>query len=240
MDEWIAQADGKRWHMRGGEALAGPPPAGLEVVSCGEAGAAEVMVPALLPGAREYVAPAGPLPAYVQESPKGRLDCAAARAAGLLAERPQFDGIACITGARCHWLRISAGELVAFQSSLTGRLIAAFGEPDPGAGFEEAVSRSLSRPQALAADLAAAELGGQAGAITGHFVGADLAAARPWWLGMEVVVIGDGPLAEAYAAALAGQGAAPGRLGGEQALRAGLWALRRAQRGGRDQTASAG
>ena len=240
MDEWIAQADGKRWHMRGGEVVAGPPPEGLAVVSCGEAGAAKVMVPALLPGARGYVAPAGPLPAYAQESPRGRLGCAVARAAGLLAERPGFDGIACITGARCHWLRISAGELVAFQSSLTGRLIASFGEADPGAGFEKALSRSLSRPQALAADLAVAELEGQAGAITGHFTGTDLAAARPWWLGMEVVVIGDGPLADAYAAGLANQGVAPGRLGGEQALLAGLWALRQAQRGGRDQTASAG
>ncbi len=239
MDEWIAQADGKRWHMRGGEALGTRPPEGLPVVSCGE-GAAEIAVPALLPGAREYVAPAGPLPDYIQESPRGRLGCAAARAAGLLAERRGFDGIACITGARCHWLRISAGELVAFQSSLTGRLIAAFGPPDTGAGFADALSRSLSRPQALAADLAVAELGGQAGAITGHFVGADLAAARPWWLGMEVVVIGDGPLAEAYAAGLAGQGAAPGRIGGEAALLAGLWALRQAQRDAPGQTASAG
>ncbi len=231
MDRWIAQADGQAWEMQDGAAVGRAPPEGLARVSCGGAGAPEVAVPALLPGAPGYVAPPGALPAYVQAEPRGRLGCAVARAAGLLAERPDFDGVACIVGPRCHWLRISAGELVAFRSSLTGRLIAAFGAPDTGEGFDAALSRSLSRPQALAADLAVAELSGQAGAITGHLVGADLAAARPWWLGMELVVIGEGALAEAYAQGLSAQGAAPGRMGGEAALLAGLWAFRRAQAG---------
>jgi len=230
MDKWIAQADGKTWQMHDGAPIGKGGMAGVPVVACGALDTAEVAVPALLPGAPGYEAPNGPLPFYTQASPKGRLGCAVARAAGLLAERPDFDGIACITGPRCHWLRISAGELVSFQSSLTGRLIAALATADTGEGFDTALSRSLSRPQALASDLAVAELTAQAAAITGHFVGADLAAAKPYWLGMEVVVIGDGPLATAYATGLASQGLAPGRLAGEQALLAGLWAVRKAQK----------
>ena len=228
MDRWIAQTPDQSWEMQDGVAVSNAPPEGLPVVACGT-DAAQVTVPALLPGAPGYVAPAGPLPAYTQPSPRGRLGCGVAQAAGLLAERPDFDGIACITGARCHWLRISAGELVAFQTSLTGRLVAAFGSADTGAGFDGAVSRSIARPQALAADLAVADLSGQAGAITGHLVGADLAAARPWWLGMEVVVIGDGALAQAYIQGLSAQGATPESMSGKRALLAGLWQLRQAQ-----------
>ncbi len=214
-----------------GAQVVGPATGGdLPVLACGGEGAPERAVPTLLPGAPGYVAPPGAnLPVFTQTSPQGRLNCAVARAAGLLVEQPDFDGIACITGPRCHWLRISAGEVVAFQSSLTGRLIACFGAPDIGAGFAVALDRSLSRPQALASDLAVAELRGQTSAITGHIVGADLAAARPWWLGMEVVVIGEGTLAEAYFAALTSQGLAPGRLDGDKALLAGLWAARQAQ-----------
>ncbi len=230
MEKWIAQADGKVWEMHDDKAISEAPPDGLPVMSCGAPVAPEIVVPALLPGAPGYVAPPGAmLPVFIQQAPSGRLGCAVARAAGLLAARADFDGIACITGPRCHWLRISAGEVVSFQSSLTGRLIDSLGVANTGTGFDAALDRSLSRPQALAADLAVAEQGGQAGATTGHLVGADLAAARPYWLGMEVVVIGDGALAEAYARGLATQGVAPDRIDGEAALLAGLWAAHRAQ-----------
>lgn len=231
MDRWIAQAGDRAWEMRGAQMI-GPAPDGAPAdMACGGVGAPQRAVPALLPGAPGYVAPpGGEVPVFVQSSPQGRLGCAVAKAAGLLAERPDFDGVACITGPRCHWLRISAGEAVAFQSSLTGRLIACFGTPDTGAGFDAALDRSLSRPQALAGDLAVAEQAGQGGAVTGHLVGADLAAARPWWLGMDVVVISEGALGEAYLAGLSSQGLAPGRLDGDRALLAGLWAARQAQK----------
>ena len=59
--------------MQDGAALGNAPPQGLALVSCGDAAAPEVKVPALLPGAPGYVAPSGPLPVYTQPEPRGRL-----------------------------------------------------------------------------------------------------------------------------------------------------------------------
>ena len=45
-----------------------------------------------------------------------------------------------------------------------------------------------------------------ASALSGLLIGAELAAARAYWLGQRIVMIGNETLARAYAQALAGQG----------------------------------
>lgn len=164
------------------------------------------------------------------------------RIAGVLAARPGWDGVVCLPGTHSKWAEVSAGEVVSSRSFLTGELIAllstqsalrdgiAAQEAEPGAEFDAAVAETLSRPQALAARLfslrAEALLADLDPAtarerLSGWLIGAELAAARPWWLGREVVIVGDA-LSGAYARALAAQGVQAAQMGSDSVTLAGL------------------
>jgi 2-dehydro-3-deoxygalactonokinase len=145
----------------------------------------------------------GGCPALTQDSPADVIGAwVRIWIAGFLASRETWDGIICAQeGGISHWLHISADEVVSCQSFLTPRLndaLAGADSPD-----DTALADSLSRPERLAAHLRAAEVAGNAGALTGHLIGAELAAARAYWLGQQVAVIGD---RLGYAGALRAQG----------------------------------
>lgn len=122
--------------------------------------------------------------------------------AGYLARYQDWDGVLCVTdGDISHWVHLSAGEVVSFASFLTLRLISFLdgaASPDP-----QAMADSQSRPERLAQYLRQAEVAGDRRALTGHLIGAELAASRVYWLGQQVGVIapeGDGsPHASALA-----------------------------------------
>jgi 2-dehydro-3-deoxygalactonokinase len=97
--------------------------------------------------------------------------------------------------------------------------------------FAAAVTETLARPERLAADLfglrAAGLLHGLDGEtararLSGLLIGAELAAARPYWLGQDVLVIGAEEVSGAYRAALALQGVTAGTVPGRDAVLAGL------------------
>ena len=97
----------------------------------------------------------------------------------------QWDGVVLAGDARrLYWVHVSADEIVSFQGSLTPGLMADLGVIGMDAG---ALADTLSRPERLAAQLHRADLAGDAAAFSGHLVGAELAAAKPYWLGMEVL-----------------------------------------------------
>jgi 2-dehydro-3-deoxygalactonokinase len=146
--------------------------------------------------------------------------------AGYLRSRPAFDGVLCLPGTHSKWVLVSAGEVVAFQTVMTGELFAllatqsvlrhtvAADAADPEA-FDAGVDRAISKPEALPARLFAlrAEALLQdltpsvAGArLSGLMIGAELGATKGWWLGREVALIGAPSLAALYARALAAQG----------------------------------
>lgn len=149
--------------------------------------------------------------------------------AGFLDGRGDWDGVVCaLHGDLSHWLHVSAKEIVSAQSFLSPRLIAALGGAEaPG---DTALAEGLSRPERLASLLRIADLLGDGAAITGALIGAELAAARPYWLGRQVAVIGDTPLLGAYAQALMLQGAPTERLHVDDVRPPGLAALARALR----------
>lgn len=122
---------------------------------------------------------------------------------GFQAANPDWDGVVLIlTQRHSYWCLLSARELVGFQTFLTPHLIAALHAPakaDP-----QALSETLSRPERLAAHLAASEH--TPAAQTGHLIGAEMGAARAWWLGQQVALIGPSDLAASYAAGLTAQG----------------------------------
>jgi len=125
--------------------------------------------------------------------------------AGFLARQGPWDGVICaLHGDVSHWIHISAVEVVSSQSFLSPRLIASLGGIQTADA--QAITDSLSRPERLAAHLRVGEVSGQPMAITGHLIGAELAAARPYWLGQQVAVIGNSPLITAYETAIEAQG----------------------------------
>ncbi len=146
--------------------------------------------------------------------------------AGALAMDPGFDGVLCLPGTHSKWVHVSAGEVVSFQTFMTGEVFALLagqsvlrhsvsGDGWDDAAFAEAVSDALSRPERLAARLfslrAESLIAGLAppqarARLSGLLIGAELAAARPYWLGQPVALIGSDRLARTYAAALALQG----------------------------------
>ncbi|HEY9040435.1 MAG TPA: 2-dehydro-3-deoxygalactonokinase [Roseovarius sp.] len=166
------------------------------------------------------------LGAVRQSVPLGLLPAAARiLIAGALAERPDWDGIVCLPGAeQTLWVHVSAGEIVSFQGAATARLAAAFGA-DGGLLDADALGDTLARPERLAVQLNSASLAGDAAAVIGHLIGAELAAMRPYWLGQEVLIVGG---ALPYADALAQQGVQAEAVDQALAWRAGLEALGRA------------
>ncbi|MFN3276794.1 MAG: 2-dehydro-3-deoxygalactonokinase [Paracoccus hibiscisoli] len=167
--------------------------------------------------------------------------------AGLLALSPEFDGIACLPGTHTKWVRISAGEICNFKSFMTGEIFGLLAEQSVlrhsvGAGacdptvFAGAVSDAMARPErgfaglfqlraeSLLADLDPAEARAR---LSGTLIGWELAAARPWWLGCDLTIIGAPALSALYAEALTAQGLAPARMSVADATLAGLAAAHR-------------
>ncbi|MGZ9812170.1 2-dehydro-3-deoxygalactonokinase [Pseudoroseicyclus sp. H15] len=171
--------------------------------------------------------------------------------AGWLAANPGWGGVMCLPGSHAKWAEASAGEIVSFRTFMTGEMFAALaghtvlrhslGEDgfDEGA-FDEALSDSLSRPEQMAARLfsirAEGLLTGLSPAtararLSGLLIGAELAAAKPWWLGREVAVIGEGALTRLYARALEAQAVPAAQANGEAMVLAGLIAAKRQMEG---------
>jgi 2-dehydro-3-deoxygalactonokinase len=81
--------------------------------------------------------------------------------------------------------------------------------------FQDAMSHTLSRPEALAGrlfSLRAAQLVNETDAVilrarlSGLLIGAELAATKPYWLGREIALIGADAVSMPYVAGLTSQG----------------------------------
>ena len=190
--DWVSSAQGDNE----AEALTDVDRAGASVVRIGDGTPEALPAPVLPKGGMGC-------PALTQDSPPDVIGAwVRVWTAGFLAGHEGWDGVICAQeGGISHWLHISADEVVSCQSFLTPRLIGALGGADTP--DETALADSMSRPERLAAHLRAAEVAGNAGALTGHLIGAELAAARAYWLGQQVAVIGD---RFSYAGALRAQG----------------------------------
>ena len=167
--------------------------------------------------------------------------------AGFLKHQPDFDGVLCLPGTHTKWARISAGELVSFTSFMTGELFSLLanqsvlrpcvaGQGWDSAAFDDAVSTAQSHPARVASDLfsiRAASLiddlpvSAARARLSGLLIGQEITAAKPYWLGMEVVILGDDPLASLYQRALKAQGlpaaTSPAKTATLDGLRA-IWA----------------
>lgn len=182
------------------------------------------------------------VPGLMQARPADVMRGEEVQIAGALAVRPGFDGVICLPGTHSKWVHVSAGEVVSFQTFLTGEMFALLSQVSvlrhgiaaegwDAAAFAEALSEGQSRPERLAARLFS--LRSEAlledlspvtarARLSGLLIGAELAAARPYWLGQPVLLIGAEAVAAPYAQALAAQGITAEHLPGAACSLAGL------------------
>lgn len=187
------------------------------------------------------------IPGIRQVSPPDLMEGTETRIAGFLSLNPKFDGVLCLPGAQSCWAHVSAGEIVSFQTFLTGDLLHSLSrhsvlrhslapEGWDAPAFLDALDQILAQPNRLAGKLfgirAGALLDGlspdaAAARLQGFLVGAELAAARPYWTAQQVAVVGAGRMCRPYIAALESQGLRPTRADGDSMTRAGLAAAQR-------------
>ncbi|EPX80985.1 2-dehydro-3-deoxygalactonokinase [Litoreibacter arenae] len=166
------------------------------------------------------------LPGVKQLSPPDVMRGEETQIAGFLHRNPDFDGVICLPGTHTKWARISAGEIVNFQTFMTGEAFALFSEQSvlrhsvttdafDADTFAASLADAMAHPQALASQLfglraasLVADLGAAAARsrLSGLLIGAELAAARPYWLGQNVAIIGASTLAGLYRTGLEAQG----------------------------------
>lgn len=168
------------------------------------------------------------LPGLSQTKPPDVMRGEETQIAGFLDRAPEFDGILCMPGTHTKWVQISAGEVVSFRSFMTGELFALLSTGSvlrhsmddhwDDAAFQAAVRDGMSDPQALAGRLFGLRAAGLIGEtrdgaaraqLSGFLIGAELTAAKAYWLGQRIALVGSGALAGLYADALTGEGAAP-------------------------------
>lgn len=166
------------------------------------------------------------LPGLSQSQPADVMRGEETQVAGFMEAEPRFDGILCMPGTHTKWVHVSAGEIVSFRTFMTGELFALLGTQSVlrhsiGQGwndeaFAAAVSDAMGRPAQVAADLftlrAANLLRDQSpdtarARLSGLLIGMELAAARPYWLGQEVAILGAEKLSQTYLTALTAQSA---------------------------------
>ena len=165
--------------------------------------------------------------------------------AGFLSMTPEFDGVVCLPGTHTKWVRISAGEVVSFQTFMTGEMfdllssqsvlrhsVGGIGDWDQSI-FAASVSDAMSHPAMMATKLfqlrASDLLEGATPAanrarMSGLLIGMELAAAKPYWLGQDVALVGAPKLNTLYAAALSAQGLSAVQQTGDEMTLKGLTA----------------
>ncbi|WP_342078434.1 2-dehydro-3-deoxygalactonokinase [Yoonia sp. SS1-5] len=163
------------------------------------------------------------IPGIKQDAPADVMRGEETQIAGYLARNPNWDGVICLPGTHTKWVHVSAGEIVSFQTFMTGELFATISThtvlrhsiPAEGwdeAAFLEGLSDAVARPERIGARLfslrAEGLVNGMSGdtaraRLSGLLIGTELAAAKPYWLGQQIAVIGAGNIARLYVDALA-------------------------------------
>ncbi len=184
-------------------------------------------------------------PGLKQTAPADVMRGEETQTAGALALLPGYDGVLCLPGTHSKWVHISAGEVVSFQTFMTGELFALLSENSvlrygmQGGGWDDAafdlgVSDAISRPEKIGARLfslraegliADLEPAAARSRLSGLLIGIELAAAKPYWLGQRVTLVGAEKLSAAYARALSTQGIDAQSLSANDCTLAGLASL---------------
>ncbi len=161
-------------------------------------------------------------PGVKQHGPADVMRGEETQVAGLLAANPGFEGVICLPGTHSKWVRVQAGQVAEFQTFMTGELYALLSGQSvlrhsvandgwDGSAFAAAVETALEAPASISARLFSlraesllADLSPQVAStrLSGYLIGLELAAARGYWSGQAVAIIGASQLGQHYAEAL--------------------------------------
>jgi len=162
------------------------------------------------------------IPGLKQHRPADVMRGEETQIAGYLALNPGWDGVICLPGTHSKWVHVSAGEVVSFQTFLTGETFALLSEHSvlrhglsgwDTSGFSQGLEQGFECPERLLARLftlrAEGLLDGLQPALararlSGLLIGAEIASAKPYWLGQTVAVLGAGALSQLYVQTLDG------------------------------------
>ncbi len=142
--------------------------------------------------------------------------------AGLLALEADFDGIACLPGTHTKWVHVVGGEVFHFATFMTGEMFSLLSQKSilrhslsneglEEASFVAALERAMAKPERVANRLFGLRAEGlldnldplvARSRLSGMLIGLEIAAAKPYWLGQELRLIGDAKLCEIYRLAL--------------------------------------
>ena len=158
----------------------------------------------------------------MQKSPPDVMRGEETQIAGYLSKKPDFGGIICLPGTHTKWVHISAGEIVSFKTFMTGEIFLSLSEHSilkssvqsddlDLTSFLEAFEDTYSNPALLSSKLfglRAVDLLENTSAkllkskLSGYLIGSELAGAKSYWLGQNIVMIGNDDLCILYQKAL--------------------------------------
>ncbi|PZU24274.1 MAG: 2-keto-3-deoxy-galactonokinase [Shinella sp.] len=162
--------------------------------------------------------------------------------AGVLAGRPDFEGVICLPGTHSKWAVVHGGRVERFLTLMTGELFALLstqsvlrhgmpGEETDEDAFAAAVRKTVVAPTDFAASLFRLRAEGllvnlspaaARSRLSGLLIGLEMAAARALWQDEKTLVVGTGMLARLYGRALMLLGADAELVSGEAMALAGL------------------
>lgn len=158
------------------------------------------------------------LPGIKQSGPPDVMRGEEVQIAGFLSMRPDFNGVICLPGTHTKWVRIEAGQIIDFQTFMTGELFALLAGSSvlrhivSADGWDEdAFAKALASPEipvaqlfSLRAEALIADLSPDAARarLSGHLIGAELSAARPYWENQKIIIVGEETVARLYRTAL--------------------------------------
>ena len=168
------------------------------------------------------------LPGMSQSVPADVMRGEETQISGYLDQNPNFNGSICLPGTHTKWVQISAGEVVSFRTFMTGELFNiiskhsvlrhSVGEGWDEEAFLESVTDGIMNANILTNMLfglrASSLLEGlhpttATAKLSGMLIGLELAGAKGFWLGNQVVIIGGNKIVDHYQAALTQQGVMP-------------------------------
>jgi len=158
------------------------------------------------------------VPGIMQKSPSDVMRGEETQIAGYLSKNPDFDGIICLPGTHTKWVHISAGEIVSFKTFMTGEIYQTLSKHSilkdsvksndfDSTAFLEAFEHIYSNPALLSSKLfglRAIDLLENTSTkflkskLSGYLIGSELAGAKSYWLGQNIVMIGNDDLCILY------------------------------------------
>ena len=162
------------------------------------------------------------VPGIMQTSPPDVMRGEETQIAGYLSKNPDFDGIICLPGTHTKWVHISVNEIVSFKTFMTGEIFLSLSERSilknsvqsndfDSTSFLEAFEDTYSNPALLSSKL----FGLRAedllennstkflkSKLSGYLIGCELAGAKSYWLGQNIIMIGNNDLCILYQKAL--------------------------------------